>query len=269
MEVSLETTYIFTATRNRALTAHFLRHTGTLSVTLEPEAARDDGAQWSVDAGENWHASGDELVLPTGTYTVTYQTLAAWDAPDDTPVEVIKDGATTLTGTYTLKQYTLTLLVDPVVGGEVAGAGIYEHGQPAIITATANLGWTFTGWTGDVVSDTNPLTLTVTDHLTLTATFSQDQYTLDVDTVGEGQVDIDPEQTAYTYGEVITLTAVADPGWTFAAWSGDVTDSTAQITHTITANTAVTATFSQIEYARYTLRCSCGDVPSRLRDAWR
>jgi uncharacterized repeat protein (TIGR02543 family) len=247
VEVSPEATYVFTATRDRALTAHFVRHTGALSVTLEPEAARDAGAQWSIDAGETWHDSGDGLILPTGTYTVTYRSLAAWDAPADTPVEVVKDGATTHTGTYTLKQYTLTLLADPVAGGEVAGAGSYEHGQQAIITATANLGWTFVGWTGDVVSDVNPLTLTVTDHLTLTATFSQHAYTLDVDTVGEGEVDVAPEGP-YVYGDVITLTAIADPGWTFVGWSGDVSGSAAQITHTITADGVVTATFSQDQY---------------------
>jgi len=68
-------------------------------------------------------------------------------------------------------------------------------------------------------------------------------YTLDVPIVGEGTVDIDPEQPDYLYNDVVTLTATADPGWTFGGWSGDAIETDEVITVTITGDTVITATF--------------------------
>ncbi|MBK8430869.1 MAG: FG-GAP repeat protein [Chloroflexi bacterium] len=46
------------------------------------------------------------------------------------------------------------------------------------LTATADLGSTFTGWSGDVVTTTNPITLTMDGAKAITATFALNQYTL-------------------------------------------------------------------------------------------
>lgn len=45
---------------------------GTLQVTVEPQGARDAGAEWSVDGGE-WHDSGAEVILPVGQHTVSFK----------------------------------------------------------------------------------------------------------------------------------------------------------------------------------------------------
>jgi hypothetical protein len=47
--------------------------------------------------------------------------------------------------------------------------------------------------------------------------FTADGYTLTVNIVGDGSVTNNPDQATYHYGDVVTLTATADPGWTFSA----------------------------------------------------
>jgi len=70
-------------------------------------------------------------------------------------------------------------------------------------------------------------------------------YTLTVNIVGSGSVTKSPDQTTYTHGTVVQLTATADPGWTFSSWSGDLTGSTNPDSVTMDGDKTVTATFTQ------------------------
>ena len=71
------------------------------------------------------------------------------------------------------------------------------------------------------------------------------QYTLTV-TSAHGTVAKNPDTATYTYGTVVTLTATASPGWTFASWTGDATGATSPVTVTMNANRAVTANYTRI-----------------------
>ncbi len=53
-----------------------------------------------------------------------------------------------------------------------------------------------------------------------------------------------PDKPTYHYGEEITLSATADPGWTFTGWTPSLTGNKV----TINGNTTVTANYSQNEY---------------------
>ncbi|MCP4541431.1 MAG: hypothetical protein GY832_30240, partial [Chloroflexi bacterium] len=127
------------------------------------------------------------------------------------------------------------------------------------LTAAPDGGWDFDGWSGDVVSTSNPLSLTMAANTVLTATFSSGQphYLLTVTTDGSGSgrvtsvpagIDCGIDCTAfYLETTVVTLTAVADTGSTFAGWGGACTGSGACV---VTMNTAqdVTATFDLLTY---------------------
>jgi uncharacterized repeat protein (TIGR02543 family) len=153
-------------------------------------------------------------------------------------------------GGYEWQNYTLTVaqVGEGVVDIVPDWAG-YTYLDEVVLTATAVSGWTFVGWSGDVVAADNPLTMTITNHTAITATFAQETYSLTVDIVGAGAVSREPDQAVYLPGQVVTLTATADLGWTFANWSGDAVGTATSITHTITANTHITATFSQDAYS--------------------
>ncbi len=54
----------------------YTRDKGSLKVTIDPEAARTAGAQWSIDGGKNWNNSGEPLLeIPTGDYTITFKPI--------------------------------------------------------------------------------------------------------------------------------------------------------------------------------------------------
>jgi hypothetical protein len=101
----------------------------------------------------------------------------------------------------------------------------YSCYEAVDLTATADPDWTFAGWSGDLTGSNNPETVSMTGSRVITGTFTEDAYTLTINTVGSGSVGKDPDQATYHYGDVVTLTATADPGWTFTGWSGDLSGS--------------------------------------------
>ena len=76
---------------------------------------------------------------------------------------------------------TRLLTVSDSEDGTVTGAGIYPLGEAAILTATPALGYLFSGWTGDAVGDSNPLSLLMNEDRTVRAIFGQDQRDPDQD----------------------------------------------------------------------------------------
>jgi hypothetical protein len=68
--------------------------------------------------------------------------------------------------------------------------------------------------------------------------------TLTVNTVGNGSVSLSPPGGIYDSGTEITLTATADIGWSFSAWSSDLIGSTNPANIIIDGDKTVTATFT-------------------------
>ncbi len=70
-------------------------------------------------------------------------------------------------------------------------------------------------------------------------------YTLSVETVCCGSVTRSPDQATYHHGDIVTLTATGNTGWSFACWSGDLSGATNPETITMDGNKTVTAIFTQ------------------------
>jgi uncharacterized repeat protein (TIGR02543 family) len=122
-------------------------------------------------------------------------------------------------------------------------------GDVVQLTAVPAAGWSFSAWSGALTGSVNPASLTVTGNMSVTATFIQNAYALTVSTVGSGSVTKSPDQATYASGTVVTLTAVPGAGWSFSAWSGDLSGSVSPTTITINGNRTVTATFTQNAYS--------------------
>ena len=122
----------------------------------------------------------------------------------------------------------------------------YTYGTPITLTATPEMGSQFIEWSGDASGSANPLFLTVDVDTNITATFSLNAYRLDTFSAGTGSGTItrSPDQSAYDYGTVVTLTATAAPAAYFSGWSGAATGNANPLKITIDGETTLTATFS-------------------------
>ena len=83
-----------------------------LKVTITPQQAIADGAQWNADAGD-WQDSGVAVTgLSTGNHTVNYKTVDGWIAPDSETVTV-NDGETTEITRYYTPDRALRVTISP------------------------------------------------------------------------------------------------------------------------------------------------------------
>ncbi len=73
----------------------------------------------------------------------------------------------------------------------------------------------------------------------------KENYTLTVNTDGQGTVDVNPDQYEYEEGTEVTITANADQGWIFQEWTGDHSGIDDQITVTMDEDKEVTAHFKE------------------------
>jgi len=199
------------------------------------------------------------LVLPVGglfgtgqrAKAVEPETISSLLSQVDAIVDFVWSSyeAGTLQGTgNSRKEYTQ---VEWIVGQvETAGAFIQDSDYAGAYTALENAYLRMDGEksprdtvTGPAVA---PLATMILDLMQQVDDLSAQQHTVAVYVVGSGSVAIWPDQATYTVGDVIELTAYPDPGWDFAAWSGDLTGTTNPTSLTVTGDLSITATFEAL-----------------------
>ena len=213
------------------------------TVTVTDGGNPVNGALVCVQKGGEVYEYGTTLANGQVTFTINPTTTGNMD------VTVTKRNLLPYEGTATVSEsppeYTLTIIIDG--NGSVTkdpDLPTYPLDTDVILTADPDLGWSFDQWTGDLNSSENPDTITMDSDKTVTAHFTEDQYTLTINIVGYGSVTKNPDQATYTYGTDVILTAVEDtPGWVFNDWSGDLVSTDNPETITMDDDKTVTATF--------------------------
>jgi hypothetical protein len=164
------------------------------------------------------------------------------------------------------------LSISSTEGGDVTepGEGRFSYcpqqGERVSLVATADPGYRFVNWTGDVdtIADVDDATTTITvnDDYSIKANFAK-PYDLTTSSTEGGSVTT-PGEGKHTYGagKVINLVATPDAGYQFVNWTGNVgtiADVNAAIT-TITMNDdcSVTANFAKL-VKQYNLTISSMD----------
>jgi len=91
---------------------------------------------------------------------------------------------------------------------------------------------------------TSLLTLVILAPMAVKAEDTTYSLTLNIDPIGSGSV-IANVTGPYNYGQAVLLNATGNPGWSFSAWSGNLTGTDNPKSITIDGNKAVTATFTK------------------------
>lgn len=146
---------------------------------------------------------------------------------------------------------TLSVNVNKVGQGnieKIPDQPTYSCGDQVALSATPDIGWNFTGWSGDVAGSNTTIAFEIDGPKNVTATFTPEQYDLTIAIVGPGgaanQVLKNPSKETYTYGDQVELTAVPAPGIFFGGWGGDLSGATNPINVNITGDMYVVANFT-------------------------
>jgi Divergent InlB B-repeat domain len=180
---------------------------------------------------------------------------------------VTMNAATTITATFTLNTYALTTSISGTGTGTIAStpAGItcgsdctesFDHGIVVTLTAMPAVGSTFGGW-GGACTGTGSCVVTMTAAASVSAIFTANQYMVTVTTTGAGTVTSLPDgincgtdcAETVDHGTLMTLTAAPATGSTFGGWTGGGCSGTGTCVITVTAATAVTASFTLAPFA--------------------
>ncbi len=77
---------------------------------------------------------------------------------------------------------------------------------------------------------------------------SDANFTLAININGNGSVIKDPDKAYYSYGKIVNISAVADLGWSFNNWTGDLNSGINPESVLMDSNKSVTANFIQDQY---------------------
>jgi len=158
----------------------------TLTLTTNPPglkvAADNANPLPGPQTYNNWApGSSHTISVPTPQNNsldgATQAVFQGWSDGDKTNPRTVAAPASNITYTANFTtQYRLLANPSPIAGGAVstspAGGPFFNAGSQVVLTATPAAGYSFAGWTGDVTSATNPLTVTLNSPLNLTARFT-------------------------------------------------------------------------------------------------
>ncbi len=137
-----------------------------LSVTV-------DGASHTAPKTFSWTSGTDHTLAVNSpqTSTGTTNTFSAWsNGGAQSQTITVPSSPITYTATFST-QYLLTTRAGPTGAGTVSGGGYYPAGDTASVGATANPGYRFSTFSGDLTGSTNPGTLVMNGPKTVVANF--------------------------------------------------------------------------------------------------
>ena len=199
-------------------------------------------------ANADWSEGYSSTEQFTATATQTLKTSVSSNAQLKTSIEgnytfTWNVKTKELTITYPeLPKYQVTTTANPAAAGTVEGAGEYEQGKTATLTATANDHYVFVNWTKgeEVVAKTAEYTFTVEEDVELKANFARDTHTVNANATN-GTV---TGAGTYNHGATVTLTATPDFDYEFVKWSNESTEN--PLTITVTDNETLEAIFAEV-----------------------
>ena len=172
--VSVEAEYSFTVTEEASFTANFTLNSYAITAMATPSEGGTvtgsgtyyhfESATLTAIANEGYHfvnwTKDGEVVSSVQTYSFEVTEAADFVA------------------NFAVNAYNVFAMANPSVGGTVSGAGAYEFGETATLTAMPNANYAFVNWTenGVEVSTEAIYSFIVEGSRSLVANFSHDYY---------------------------------------------------------------------------------------------
>lgn len=247
--VSTNANYTFTVSGNRTLVANFTLNTYNVSLSSNPSA----GGSTNGAGTFNWGTSVSVTATPNVGYTFTNWTENGAAVSTNANYTFTISANRNLVANFTaIAQYVVTLSGNPIAGGTTTGGGTYYSGATVTVTASPNVGYSFTNWTenGNPVSTNANYSFVINANRTFVANFAlipPTQFSVSLSsnpalggtTNGAGN---------YNSGSNVTVTATPAVGYVFNNWteSGNPVSANASYTFVILANRILVANFTAL-----------------------
>ncbi len=250
----------------------------TLNISVEGNGKVTAEGIDCPDLCEGYYISGTEVIL-TAKANSGYL-FDHWEGDltgSDLSASVTMNSDKTVKAVFTIippDEYVLNVSVYPSGSGLLSGIGIncpsdcteiYTQETAITLIAIPNDGYQFAYWEGNVFNYDNSLSVVMDSDKNITAVFIEIppvEYTLNVSVQGKGKVTADNIDCpgncneSYITGTEVTLTAEAESGYRFDRWEGALTGSDNPVTVVMNSDKKITAVFSEIPPAEYTLNVS-------------
>ena len=245
--ISTDAIYSFTVEGSKTLKANFSLNSYAISTTANPVAGGTVSGAGTYNHGTSvtLNATANE-----GYYFVNW-TKNGTSVSTSTAYSVNVTEAADYVANFELYNYEITATANPTAGGTVTGAGTYDYGTSATLTATANEGYYFVNWTknGTTVSTSTSYTVNVTGAADYVANFSLYNYDITA-TANPTEGGTVTGTGNYEHFETATLTATANEGYYFVNWTKNGTSVSTSTTYSfnVTEAGSYVANFSIMSY---------------------
>jgi hypothetical protein len=150
--------------------------TSTIVVTTVPPGLSFsvDGTGYNTQQTFTWVPGNEHTIAATSPQsggTGIQSVFLNWSNNGPVSQTIVVPTASTTYSALFKTQYSLTTSANPAAGGTITAGGWVDAGSVVTMTATANAGYHFTGFSGALNGTTNPQNLTVTAPASVTANF--------------------------------------------------------------------------------------------------
>ena len=171
----------------------------------------------------------------------------------ENPISITITEPKEITAVFKRKQFDVTVTIQGkgTVNQElVVQSTKYDYESQVKLTAVPSDGWQFSGWSGDVSSTVNPLTISVDRSKNLTAIFIRKKFNVNVTIEGNGTVsqEVVVQPLQYDYETQVKLTPIPMEGWEFDSWKGDASGTSNPLVITVDKEKSITASFKRKKF---------------------
>jgi hypothetical protein len=145
-----------------------------------------------------------------------------------------------LPGANLFEIYELNVVSENGLVAPVSGS--YKAGSEISLTATPFDSYTFTDWSGDIISSDNPVSFTLDSSMNIRANYTA---VYQLTTLAEnGRVDT--SGGVFNEGATLSLHAIPDSGYAFLQWTGDITSDENPVEVVIDSDKEIRALFVKL-----------------------